>query len=169
MEPIFENRFYCSKTILKEFYRKVIFKCIPILCVTETVILCCFVVHGLFFGIFLEMIPMYLMMAAVFSIGWLMPDWFVWNIMRQTKKQYDGEIPETTVTFGDTIELHEGMVHYTIPYQKIVRVIHLEHSYVLMIGKKNGIILAPDGFTEGTFGEFKEFLRRKRPDVLIPE
>lgn len=169
MEPIFENRFYCSKSILKEFYRKLIFGYLPIMCVIDAVILCCFVLQGLYFGIFLEMIPMYLMMAAVFSIIWLMPDWFAWNLMRQAKKQYDGEIPETTIIFGDVIEMHEGMVHYTIPYQKIVRVVHLEHSYAMMIGKRNGVMLVPDGFTKGTFGEFKEFLRQKRPDLMIPE
>ena len=29
--------------------------------------------------------------------------------------------------------------------------------------------LSYDGFTKGTFSEFKQFLRTKRPDLKIPE
>ena len=61
------------------------------------------------------------------------------------------------------------MVHITVEYRKIVRVLRLKHSYVLMIGKRNGVMLDPKGFTKGAFEEFKHFLREKRPDLTIPE
>ena len=98
-----------------------------------------------------------------------MPQWYTWLTLRNVKKQNDGMQPETIVTFGDIIEMHEGMVHLTIEYRKIKKVIRLKYSYMLMLGKRNGVMLAPDSFTKGTFEEFKQFLREKRPDLVIPE
>ena len=113
---------------------------------------------------------LYFVLIAVISAMWLlMPKWTTWTILRNVKKQNDGVIPETVITFGDTIEIHEGMVHLTIEYRKIERVVRLKNSYVLMNGKRTGIILDPNGFTKGTFSEFKQFLRTKRPDLQIPE
>jgi transcriptional regulator with XRE-family HTH domain len=76
---------------------------------------------------------------------------------------------ETVIAFGETIEIHEGMVHLTIEYRKSVREVRLKHSYMLMLGKHNGVLIDPNGFTKGSFEEFKGFLREKRPDLTIPE
>jgi len=89
--------------------------------------------------------------------------------MKNGKKQNDGVAPEVIITFGETIKLHEGMVDITVEYRKIQKVVRLKHSYMLMIGKRNGLMLNPDCFTKGTFEEFKQFLREKRPDLKIPE
>ena len=61
------------------------------------------------------------------------------------------------------------MVHLTIEYRKILRVLRLKHSYMLMMGKRNGVMLDPNGFTKGTFEEFKQFLRDTYPNLQIPE
>ena len=98
-----------------------------------------------------------------------MPHWVTWGSLRNAKKLNDGIMPETVVTAGDVLELDEGMTHITVEYRKIRRVVHLRHSYVLMIGRRNGVILDPNAFTKGTFAEFKQFLREKRPDLTIPE
>jgi hypothetical protein len=65
--------------------------------------------------------------------------------------------------------MYESMVHLTIEYRKIVRVVRLKHSYLLMTSRRTGVLLDPNGFTKGTFEEFKQFLRQKRPDLTIPE
>lgn len=65
--------------------------------------------------------------------------------------------------------MFEGTIHITAEYCKIVRVVRLKHSYVLMMGKRNGLILDSNAFTKGTFEEFKQFIREKRPDLNIPE
>ena len=169
MEPLFEMRYYANQKTLTEFYQMHgTGPRIPMLVIMALVFVF-FVLRSIWWGIFLEMVPMLLFMALMFTLIGFMPDWFTWNLLRQVKKQNDGQIPETVVTLGDCIELHEGLVHYTIEYRKIVKVVSLKHSYVLMMGKRNGIILNPQGFTKGTFSEFKEFLRQKRPDLKIPE
>lgn len=79
-------------------------------------------------------------------------------------------MPEAKVTVGeDSIDMDEGFVHLSLEYRKFCRIVHLKHSYVLMMGKRNGLMIDPDGFTKGTFAEFKQFLREKRPDLNVPE
>ncbi len=170
MEPLFEARYHSTQKMLAEFARKystgpkwplVIvfwmmygFIMLPILLggIQETKIIVTVVVSGL------------IMLMVSF-----MPQWYAWNVIRHTKKQNDGVLPETVVTFGDIIEMDEGMVHLTIEYRKIVKVIRLKHSYMLMIGKRNGVMLDPNSFTKGSFEEFKQFLRGKCPGLHIPE
>ena len=170
MEPVFENRYYTTHKMLAEFARKysigprvpmmVIFwvmygfVAIPALVASET---------------FSEISPTLVVMGVVMLTVSFMPQWYTWMTMRGIKKQNDGQQPETVITFGETIELHEGMVHLTIEYRKIVRVLRLKHSYMLMMGKRNGVMLDPNGFTQGTFAEFKQFLRTKCPDLTISE
>ena len=117
----------------------------------------------------LEMLPTLSFMGVVFASLYFLPDYYAWLTLRNTKKQNDGALPETVVVFGDTIEMFEGMVHLTIEYRKIEKVVRLNNSYVLMNGKRTGVILDPNGFTKGTFSEFKQFLHEKRPDLKIPE
>ena len=57
----------------------------------------------------------------------------------------------------------------TLDYETIVRVVRLKHSYVLMNSRRTGIMLDTSSFTKGTFEEFKQFIRTKRPDLKIPE
>ena len=166
MEPRFEMRFYCTYKSLVEFARKYTTGCswprILTLCV------CCVVVFS-FLGISKEYIQLFAIECICVLTAILYPHIWVWIAQKNDKKQNDGVQPEVIVTFGDIVEMHEGMVHLTIPYQKIVRVVRLKHSYALMLGKRNGVMLYPDYFTKGNFEEFKQFLREKRPDLNIPE
>ena len=169
MDSVFEIRFVCNHTMLSEFYRKYGTGPRPPAVILCALIYLFFVMRSILWGIFEEMIPTLLFMGIIFALLYFLPDWFTWNILRHTKKQNDGILPETIASFGDHIEVDEGMVHYTIEYRKLMKVVSLKHSYVLMLGKRNGIILDASAFTKGTFEEFKQFLREKRPDLSIPE
>lgn len=169
MEPLFENRYYSDYKMIVEFARKhmhgpkVLFMVIF------------WLLYGIILGLYLMDMTDYEGLSTIIGLGvcmliiTFMPNWFAWLTIRQTKKQNDGVMPECVVTFGDTIEIREGMVHLTVEYRKIQKVVRLKHSYVLKNGKRNGILLAIDGFTKGTFADFKQFLKEKRPDLQIPE
>ena len=169
MEIQFENRYFSNHKMLAEFARKYGVGPRPVMVLICVVIFLFFVVKSYVNGILLEMIPMLAFMALVFGSLYFLPHLFAWSTLRNAKKQNDGVLPETVIAFGETIEMHEGMVHLTIEYRKIVRVVRLKHSYMLMLGKHNGVIIDPNGFTKGSFEEFKGFLREKRPDLTIPE
>ena len=76
---------------------------------------------------------------------------------------------ELTCHFGDTIQVICDDKIMELPYRKITMVdIYADHM-VLGIQKNMMLFVAVDGFTKGTFSEFKQFLREKRPDLKIPE
>ena len=169
MEPLFEVRYYDNHKMIAEFARKYLLgPRMPVL-----------VVFWVFFAVFLALsiqngtIYDRKYMLFVFGIFMLtvsfLPHLYARGVIQGNKKQNDGILPETVVIFGDTIEIHEGMVHLTIEYRKIVRTIRLKHSYMLMLGKRNGVMLDPNGFTKGSFEEFKQFLRTKCPGIIVVE
>jgi len=171
MDILFENRYYTTQKMMAEFGRKYavgprmpmmigfwalyLFAAIPA-CVRPDAFDSGFRWLLVILGI--------TMLAVCF-----MPQLYARSVMKNTKKQNDGIVPEVIITFGETIKLHEGWVDVTVEYRKIQKVVRLKHSYMLMLGKRNGLMLRPDSFTKGTFEEFKQFLREKRPDLKIPE
>ena len=169
MDPLFENRYCSNYRMFTEFARKyAVGPRWPILIASWVLYL--FSLTVLIWAGGIGEIGYFLLFLGVFLflLGF-MPQWYSWQTMKNTKKQNDGVIPETVITFGDSIELHEGMVNITVEYRKIVRTVRLKHSYLLMIGKRNGVMLDPDGFTKGSFEDFKQFLREKRPDLKVVE
>jgi len=155
--------------MLAEFARKYGVGPRPVVAVICAVIFVLFVVRSCLQGILVEMIPMLSYMLVVFVGLYFLPHLFAWLTLRNAKKQNDGVLPQTVVTFGETVEMQEGMLHISIEYRKFVRAVRLKHSYMLMLGKHNGVIIDPNGFTKGSFEEWKVFLREKRPDITFPE
>ncbi len=169
MEVQFENRYYSTHNMIAEFARKFsvgpkwpivilfwalyLFLLIPCIAAVELY----------------DKLPLLIVLGISMLAVDFMPHLYAWSALRNGKKQNDDVLPETIVTFGDVIELHEGMVHLTIEYRKITRVIRLKHSYMLMLGKRNGVMLRTDCFTKGTFEEFKQFLKAKRPDLVLAD
>ena len=166
---LFEVRFLCDRKMLAEYARKYGTGPRPktvIICLVASAIL---LIYSYANGIMEDMLPFYIGYVVLASVLFFLPNWYAYSVIRNSKKQNDGVQPETVVSFGETIEMHEGFAHYSIEYRKLVRVIHLKHSYMLMLGKRNGIILNPNSFTKGSFVDFKQFLREKCPGLIIPE
>lgn len=169
MEPVFENRFLGNRKIISEFAWKysvgprpwTLFLYVPLMVLSlGTLVIPGFSGNDrLRAGIFL------VCLVALQA----MPLWYAWAVLHNDKRKNDGVQPETVTTFGDAVEVHEGMVHLTVEYRKIVQVVRLKHSYALMTGKRTAVLITPEGFTKGSFGEFKQFLRMKCPDLVIPE
>lgn len=164
MEPLFVNRYTGTYKMLVEFGRKHAigprywtFVLIPFI-----------VAIGLWYGL---AEGAWGMTAAwsVFLLIYFMPHYYAWSVLRNSKRLNDGLTPEAVISFGDTIELEEGVSRITVHYHSITRVLRLKHSYMLMTSRRTGVMLRTDGFTKGTFHEFKQFLREKRPDLNIPD
>ena len=170
MESQFEIRYTVSKNMLREFYRK--FGSGPRY---PTVVMMAVVFTGLTLysvcaGVLTDVLPVLVGCGVVFLAIFFLPWYIAWNTMRASKRSNDGVMPETKVTVGeDSVDMDEGFVHLSLEYRKFCRVVHLKHSYVLMMGRRNGLMIDPDGFTKGTFAEFKQHLRSTRPDLTIPD
>lgn len=76
---------------------------------------------------------------------------------------------ELTYRFADTIAVICGEKTMELDYKQILNAVFMDDHLVLCIQKNMMLFVAYDGFTKGTFSEFKQFLREKRPDLKIPE
>ena len=107
--------------------------------------------------------------SVLLFLCWQMPNSTVRGVVKELARHNGGKLPETTTVFGDKIvtTTMEQSVEY--PYSRILSVRSLNHSYLLVVGKRESLPIKRDGFTQGDFESFKQFLRTKRPDLKIPE
>lgn len=169
MEPQFEIRYTIDKKTLREFHRKLgNGPQYPTVAVMAAVFIG-LTLYSACAGILADVLPALVGYGAFFLVIFFMPWYIAWITQWGSRKNNDGVMPETRITVGDTIEMDEGTFHISLEYRKLRRVVHLKRSYVLMLGRRNGVMIDPNGFTKGSFAEFKQFLREKRPDLKIPE
>ncbi|MBR3972354.1 MAG: YcxB family protein [Oscillospiraceae bacterium] len=107
--------------------------------------------------------------SLLLYLCWRMPNSTIRGIVKELARHNGGKLPETTTVFGDKIvtTTMEQSVEYS--YDRIQSVRSLNHSYLLVVGKRESLPIKRDGFTQGDFESFKAFLRTKRPDLKIPE
>lgn len=107
--------------------------------------------------------------AVLLYLCWQMPNSTVRGVVKELARHNGGKLPETTTVFGDKIvtTTMDNSVEYD--YSRILAVRSLNHSYLLVVGKRESLPVKRDGFTQGDFESFKAFLRAKRPDLTIPE
>lgn len=168
MEPVFENRYFDNHHMLAEFGRKYLLgPRMPVAIVTGLLYLF-LLIPAIHTGTFREDRFFFLAIGAVLLVSFFIPHFYARAALRGAKKNNDGVLPETVITFGEAIELREGPVCITIEYHKIVKAVRLKHSYVLMTSRRSGVLLRPECFTKGSFEELLVFLREKRPDLEFP-
>lgn len=85
------------------------------------------------------------------------------------KKFYQGQIPPVIVRFGQQIYLQTVDSTAVREFAQIAKVHSLRYSYCLEFTDERMLILQRNGFTQGTFQDFKQFMRTVRPDLSIPE
>lgn len=170
METLFENVYVSDEKMMREFFRKYSVGPTPVISII-TGILMLIELPALVVGIMLrEDVWLLATMYLVLVLVQFFPRLFAWASLRNMKKQNDGVIPETRVVFTEeNIQMFEGMMHLTIEYRKIIKGIRLKHSYALMTGKRNAVLLKPDRFTKGSLEELRSFLGDKCPGIQIAE
>lgn len=107
--------------------------------------------------------------SLLLFLCWQMPNSTVRGVIKELARHNGGKLPETVTVFGDKIitTTMDNSVEYS--YDRIQSVRSLSHSYLLVVGKRESLPVKRDGFTQGDFESFKQFLRAKRPDLIIPE
>ncbi len=167
MEPVLENRYDLNRKMLTEYARKAgvgprHWYWLWISPVILFCILCAF--HPYFPNLRGNSV---IILAFLMLISYL-PEFYAIYIMRKTKKRNGGIVPETVISFGSSILIQEGDASMKVDYSQIRKVKRLKQSYVLLIGRRRGILVDYYGFAKGSYLELVEFLREKRPDLKIP-
>lgn len=99
----------------------------------------------------------------------LMPYLQARKAMKQHKVANHGHVSGNVIRFGEKIWMEGVDFTRTWEYHNLAKVYSLKYCYCLRFVDKSGFMLSRDNFTKGTFAEFKQFLRTKRPDLKIPE
>ena len=99
----------------------------------------------------------------------LQPYFMTRKAIKREMQFYNGTIPPVNFRFGDQIMIWSHDASRTVEYYQIAKVRSLKNVYLLCLSDKSALLLDKAGFTCGTFADFKQFLRTKRPDLKIPE
>ena len=170
MEVLFENQNTMTRTQLIELYKKQNKAVTAKFWIFSSALLLWYLLFCWFWGVFdLFSVVVVVVLIALMVI---MPKRLVKNASTSYEKllaYYDDVMPVHRIQFGDKIIIETPDCTSTIEYRKIEKILSLKHGYVICDKKPSFFILSRDGFTKGTFEEFKRFLREKCPEVTIPE
>ena len=131
-------------------------------------ILLCTVVSAIFDGFAVDWLKFILFSLAVMVFCVFFPRISAFFAVKNYQKDTDGT-GSYKIAFGDRIEVTQGTVRAIWEYSDISAVYHLKYSYELVKTKRLALIVDPNGFTKGTFTEFKQFLKEKRPELPVPD
>lgn len=164
MNILFENRYYSDKKVLLEYVK-------DIHCKYPRIIGFLFILVAIFYTylILFKMRSLRFVMAVLTILIFIISLRLIFyhlvylkNMKKSSLNLHNGQTPESILQFTDNnIALKEGKVSMEFEYNQIKKIKEYKLTYVLMIGKKQGLILKKDSFSIGTFEEFKKFITEK--------
>ncbi|WP_176891624.1 YcxB family protein [Fusobacterium varium] len=164
MDILFENRYYSDKKILLEYVK-------DIHCKYPRIIGFLFILVAIFYTylILFKMRSLRFVMAVLTILIFIISLRLIFyhlvylkNMKKSSLNLHNGQTPESILQFTDNnIALKEGKVSMEFEYNQIKKIKEYKLTYILMIGKKQGLILKKDSFSIGTFEEFKKFINEK--------
>lgn len=163
----FENRYYTSDTMLREYVTTIACKDIRNASIFFFLIYLLLLVAA---GNTRQQTLMVIfagcaVIAAISSLAVTIHQFCLRRRPQQQPPKHYGR--ETVVRFGARICLTEGSKQLWADYEQITKVQHLQSFSVLKLGKQDAIVLSTSGFTKGSGSEFWRFLSQKRPDLKI--
>lgn len=164
MEILFENRYYSDKKILTEYIKDVHCRYLRIIGFFFMLVAMLYTYLILF-----KMKSLRLVMAALTIVIFIVSLRLIFyhllylkNMKKSSLNLHNGQTPESILQFTDNnIALKEGKISMEFEYNQIKEIKEYKLIYVLMIGKRQGLILKKDSFSIGTFEEFKKFINEK--------
>ena len=164
MEILFENRYYSDKKILTEYIKDVHCRYLRIIGFFFMLVAMLYTYLILF-----KMKSLRLVMAALTIVIFIVSLRLIFyhllylkNMKKSSLNLHNGQTPESILQFTDNnIALKEGKISIDLEFNQIKKIKEYKLIYVLMIGKRQGLILKKDSFSIGTFEEFKKFINEK--------
>lgn len=160
----FENRFYPTDEMYKEYVYKVLCRDMAVCCIIAAV------VAGITMIVCMKSEPVLAIiegvcMVVMLIILFLAPKDTL-KRMRAVNMQTDsGTYPECVVNFSDTVKMTKGKYNIEITYGQICRIFRLKSCGVLMYAKEKGILYGRDNFVEKGGEEFETFILEKCANV----
>lgn len=168
-----ENRYTATEQMLTEYFAKlrpafskVMYGCL--LVVQMLLLILQILLRTWQYDLSLFALP--LLCIVILGIGFFgLPVLQAKHALMQRKTIHGGDAAETIAVFGDTIALTEGTHRSEYRYEQIQKVVCLKHSYALMLSNRIGVLVASDGFQNGTAEAFLRLLRENNPKLTIQQ
>lgn len=161
MDILFENKYYFNKKNLIEYAKDIPCKYIRILGYFFLII------SLLYFHLSFKsknlIITGVAVLLCIISLRLIFYHLVYINTMEKTSLTlHNGVVAESIFQFTENdITLKEGKILMEFEYNQIKKIKEYKSTYVLMIGKNNGILLEKNNFTIGNFEDFKKFIAEK--------
>ena len=160
----FENRFYPTDEMYKEYVYKVLCRDMVVCCIVAAAVAGATMIVCMKYEPVLATIEG-VCMVVMLIILFLAPKDTL-KRMRAVNMQTDsGTYPECVVNFSDTVKMTEGKYNIEITYGQICRIFRLKSCGVLMYAKEKGILYGGDKFVEKGGEEFETFILEKCTNV----
>lgn len=162
---MFENRFYTTKEMYKEYVNKVLYRKIYIVGIILILIALLAIIMAIgnnySWLIFQEGIGAFVILCCII----LIPKLTLRQLLQLDRTLHNGAHPECHVIFSDKITMEEGEQKITVDYENVQKIYRLKSCSVLMIGKQNGVIYEENSFTVGDAEDFEKFILKKCRNV----
>ncbi|MGF6907685.1 YcxB family protein [Fusobacterium sp. PH5-44] len=163
MDTLFENKYYLDKESLIEYIKDIFCKYSR---VTGLFFICVSIFYT-YLSFTMKSINLIMAILTIFLyiISFRLVFYhtvYIKNMRKTSLALHNGTIPESIFQFTENnIILKEGKIQMEFEYNQIKKIKEYSNTIVLMIGKKNGLLLKKDGFSIGTFENFKKFIAEK--------
>ena len=168
MEYTIENVYVDSEHLLRQAYGHILRKRQILLTVTSAILGVLFA----FAWIVLER-TIWLLLAVVYVAlavwYWFVPYRTAKKVYKKMLKIHDGDIPPTTVRFGEKIFFDAGTSTSEMAYKKLKSVVFCNDCILIQNEVGEAYLVANDGFTKGSKQELIAFLKEKCPQLKLPD
>lgn len=163
MNILYENRYFGTKRMAKEYVSKVICRRLLRACAVImffSIVLMSFAKLSNAFGIVGILAGC---LITTLTVAFIAPIYTTRKLIKYHMQLNNGEKEECLVQFGDEIYMKDIDGERIIYYSQIVSIYDLRNSYILMLNNKKGIMISKESFTAGDLNTFKGFIKKMCP------
>ena len=83
--------------------------------------------------------------------------------LKNAKSANGGVVPETSIAFGEYIEVMEGESHRAYQLADVTAISQSDSAYYIMFGRFSGLLMPKNRFVKGEAEEFGNWIREHAP------
>ncbi|WP_167956775.1 hypothetical protein [Anaerosporobacter faecicola] len=145
---IYENRFYVTKEMYREYARKVLSRSVYRIGGILDSICILLIIIGLVSGDTTLLCYYAIAFLLITGILIITPRMMLKQLWDYDRRIHMGQRPECTVLFGERISMTEGKCSVEIEYDQVIAIYKMKTCNIVMFTKNNGILYTDEGFDE---------------------
>jgi len=161
MNILFENKYFTNHKMLSEYVHKIICRKIKLAGIIVSAVTLVLLIITLYDDDSALSLVLGICFLMALSVVIFVPILTLRQFKESNRHIHNDKTFESVIKFGDNISISEGAFHLSIEYSQILKIYIFKHSYVLMFGKNNGILIDPMNFTIGNAEDFTGFIESK--------